>query len=85
MKEENIEVVTTLVEEEALIDRTGDHIVLKDLKEEIIAQDSEMKGKTTGQEQGESTLLKKAGDTLATDEGDAKRPLVMEGLLQASQ
>ena len=81
MKEEIIEVDITL-EEEAL---TEDNIVLIGMRGEIIAQDSEMKGKTTGQEQGENTLLKKAGDTLATDEGDAKRPLVMEGLLQASQ
>ena len=80
MKEEIIEVDITL-EEEALTDRTEDNLVLIDMRGGIIAQDSEMKGKTTGQEQGESTLLKKAGGTLATDEGDAKRPLVMEGLL----
>ena len=84
MKEEIIEVDITL-EEEALTDRTEDNLVLIDMRGGITAQGLEKKDKTTGQEQGENTHQKKAGGTLVTDEGDAKRPLVMEGLLQASQ
>ena len=71
--------------EEALIDKTEDNIVLIDMRGGTTAQGLEMKDKTAEQEQEEIIHLKKAGGTLVTDEGDAKRPLVMEGLLQASQ
>ena len=77
--------MVTILEEEALTDKIGDNIVLIDMRGGTIAQGLEMKDKTAGQEQEEIIHLKKAGGTLVTDEGDAKRPLVMEGLLQASQ
>ena len=69
--------MVTILEEEAQTDKIEDNIVLKDMRGGTIAQGLE--------DQEEIILLKKAGDTLVTDEGDAKRPLVMEGLLQASQ
>ena len=69
--------MVTILEEEAQTDKIEDNIVLKDMRGGTIAQGLE--------DQEETILLKKAGDTLVTDEGDAKRPLVMEGLLQASQ
>ena len=71
--------------EEALIDKIEDNIVLIDMRGGTTAQGLEMKDKTAEQEQEEIIHLKKTGGTLVTDEGDAKRPLVMEGLLQASQ
>ena len=69
--------MVTILEEEAQTDKIEDNIVLIDMRGGTIAQGLE--------DQEEIILLKKAGDTLVTDEGDAKRPLVMEGLLQASQ
>ena len=71
--------------EEALIDKTEDNIVLIDMRGGTTAQGLEMKDKTAEQGQEETIHLKKAGGTLVTDEGDAKRPLVTEGLLQACQ
>ena len=74
-----------ILEEEVLTDKIEDNTVLIDMRGGTTAQGLEMKDKTAGQEQEEIIHLKKAGGTLVTDEGDAKRPLVMEGLLQASQ
>ena len=77
--------MVTILEEEAPTDKIGDNIVLIDKRGGTTAQGLEMKDKTAEQGQEETIHLKKAGGTLVTDEGDAKRPLVMEGLLQASQ
>ena len=71
---------------EAQTGKTEDSTVLTDMKEETTVQGTDKTGKIAGQGTGEITHLKKAGGTLVTtDEGDAKRPLVMEGLLQACQ
>ena len=83
---EEITEVDITQEEEVLIGKTEDHTAQTDMKGEIIAQGSGMKDRTTDQELQEGIIhLKKAGGTLITDEGDAKRPLVTEGLLQANQ
>ena len=83
--EENTEVDITQ-EEEVLIGKTEDHTAQTDMRGEITVQGSEKIDKKAEQEQQEETThLKEAGGTLITDEGDAKRPLVMEGLLQANQ
>ena len=74
-----------ILEEEVLTDKIEDNTVLIDMRGGTTAQGLERKDKTAEQEQEENIHLKKAGGTLVTDEGDAKRPLVMEGLLQASQ
>ena len=80
MTEESIEVVTTLVEE-AQIYRTEENTAQIDITEEIIALDTGRIDRTADPGTGEIIHLKKAEGTLVTDEGDAKRPLVMEGLL----
>ena len=74
-----------ILEEEVQTDKIEDNIVLKDMRGGTTVQGSDRKDKTAEQGLEENIHLKKAGGTLATDEGDAKRPLVMEGLLQASQ
>ena len=74
------------LEGEAQTGKIEENIVLTDMIEETTAQDIDKIDKTAGQETGGTTHLKKAEGTLVTtDEGDAKRPLVMEGLLQACQ
>ena len=71
---------------EAQTGKIGDSTVLTDMRGGTTVQGTDRTGKTVGQGTGEITHLKKAGGTLVTtDEGDAKRPLVMEGLLQACQ
>ena len=83
--EESTEVVITLGGE-AQTGKTEDNIVLTDMIEETTAQDIDKIDRIADPETEGTTHLKKAEGTLVTtDEGDAKRPLVMEGLLQACQ
>ena len=83
--EESTEVVITLGGE-AQTGKIEENIVLTDMIEETTAQDIDKIDRIADPEIEGTTHLKKAEGTLVTtDEGDAKRPLVMEGLLQASQ
>ena len=84
MIEESIE-VGIILGGEAQTDKIGDSTVLTDMRGGTIVQGTDRKDKIAEQGIGEIIHLKKAEGTLVTDEGDAKRPLVMEGLLQASQ
>ena len=82
--EESTEVVITLGEE-AQTDKTEENTAQIDITEEIIALDTGRIDRTADPGTEEIIHLKKAEGTLVTiDEGDAKGPLVMEGLLQAS-
>ena len=83
--EESTEVVITLGEE-AQTDKTKENTAQIDMTEEITALDTGRTDRIADPETEEIIHLKKAEGTLVTtDEGDAKGPLVMEGLLQANQ
>ena len=83
--EESTEVVITLGGE-AQTGKIEENIVQIDMIEETTALDIDKIDRIADPEIEGTTHLKKAEGTLVTtDEGDAKGPLVMEGLLQASQ
>ena len=87
MTGENTEVGMTVAEETiTLIGKEEENTPLTGKIEETTAQGTGKRDRMVEEEMGENTHLKKAEGTLVTtDEEDAKRPLVMEGLLQACQ